>query len=249
MNFQRRIRSRLAALAPADKSRLYQLGERLGLPRARRLLQPALWGSLRRRSPFPSGRIRRGTPVFTHYSDRFFDRHCDDIVGEVLEAGSAGLSRRSSGAVSSVEVIGTVVDDDEITIYGELDACGLLPEARFDTAVIPGALGSTRDLGQAIANVMSSLSPGGVLLATVPVVGPVSGDGTGGERWHVPPAALERIARDACPGADVSVEALGCLPGQVAATVGLAAEELRDTELWSDDRRHPVVSGLRVVRP
>lgn len=212
-------------------------------------MQPARWGSLRRGSPFPSGRIRRGTPVFTYYSDRFFEEHRDDIVGDVLEAGSAGLSRRLSRAIGSVEVIGTTVDDDEITIYGELDAPGLLPQAHFATAVIPGVLGSTRDLGKAIANVVTSLSPGGVLLATVPVVGPVSGDVARGERWHVPPVALEQIARDALPGAEISVEPLGCMPAQVAATVGLVAEELRDAELHTDDPRHPVASGLRVVSP
>jgi hypothetical protein len=67
--------------------------------------------------------------------------------------------------------------------------------------------------------------------------------------WAFTPYALERLLREACPGADVAVEAHGNVLAATAFLQGLAAHELTTEELDYRDPAYPLLVTARAVKP
>jgi SAM-dependent methyltransferase len=215
------------------------------------------FGDLKRLSPI--GRdwgYDRGTPVARFYIEEFLDRHADDVRGRVLELASNDYTKRFGGArVERSDVLAVETTNPNATIVGDLCQEGTLPEAAFDCIIFTQALHYIYDARIGIGMLHRALKPGGVLLTSVPAIGPI-GDWPGHpERpdrwpwyWIFTLAGLRRLMEDRFGQNAVAAEAHGNIFTATACLYGLALEELDKSDLEVDDPKFPVAIVTRAVK-
>ena len=241
------VPERLRPAARATYRRAARFATRSGL---RRRLQRVRWGSLRRLRPVSARYgFDRGTPIDRVFIDGFFELHADDITGRVLEVRDAGFTERFGRGVTQVDVVDIDPTNDRATIVADLADAGSLPADSFDCAIVAQTLQYVRDLDTTLANLWSSLAPGGVLLVTVPAVAKLDHDLLDIDRWRFNAAGLRTAIEAACPDAHLDVGSRGNVLTAVAFLMGLAAEELRAGELATDDPSFPMLTFARARKP
>jgi SAM-dependent methyltransferase len=208
------------------------------------------WGSLRRTTPFSrSWGYERGTPIDRVYIEDFLKRHAEDVRGACLEILNADYTNRFGTArVTSRDVLDINPANTSATIVADLGESDSLPAERFDCVIFTQTLHLIPDMDAALANVWRALSPGGVLLLTVPAVGRHEArKGFHSDRWRVTKTGLEWLLTGLSNGrADITTygNVLSC----AAFLYGLAAEELRQEELQTFDREFPLIVAARVLK-
>ena len=227
------------------RSGLERLGRLLPRPvraRARRILRPTPrppfllgkpgWGNLRRSYPF--GEFYgsdRGTPIDRAYIADFLRSCSDDIRGEVLEIGAEGYTGRFGGShVTVAHVLDVDPGNRAATIIADLSEPDALPAGRFQCFLLLQTLQYVSDVEAGLKNAWRALVPGGTLLISVPTITRIDPRARGADSWRFTPAGLERAVRRACPDADVQIRGYGSLVTATAFLMGLASEELTDSE-------------------
>jgi SAM-dependent methyltransferase len=208
------------------------------------------WGSLRRTTPFNrSWGYERGTPIDRVYIEEFLARHAADVRGACLEILNADYTNRFGGArVTSSDVLDINPANSAATIVADLGEPDSLPAERFDCAIFTQTLHLIPDMGAALANIWRALSPGGVLLLTVPAVGRHEArKGFHRDRWRVTNTGLEWLLTG-LSDARSEVTSYGNVLSCAAFLYGVAAEELRPEELATFDREFPLVVAARVLK-
>ena len=207
------------------------------------------WGNLRRTEPFSRNwGAERGVPVDRIYIERFLERHAEDIRGEVLEVHASEYTREFGGdRVTGAHVVDLDESNPAATILGDLSDPATLQEGRFDCFVLTQTLQFVQNAAGAVANAYRSLTPGGILLLTVPCVSQLE---TGWpDYWRWTPRGLDRFLEGTLPAeARREVVAYGNVLTTVAFLLGLAAEELSDREYAVEDPSYPLVVCARVER-
>jgi len=209
------------------------------------------WGSLRRLAPIGArSGAQRGTPIDLYYVDRFVQQRAEFVRGRVLEAETAELAHRYGRDVERVDVLDVDAYNDNATLLADLADAGSLPEAAFDCVLLVHALARVANVDVAVSNAWRSVALGGALLVTVPTVRAVdtTGSGRGVDTWRMLPAGLEEILESGCPDGDVDVDGFGNVLAATALLMGVAAEELRPSELDHNDPDHSVVACACVVK-
>lgn len=227
-----------------------QVRRLLGNRKIVRLRRPLLWGTLRRTRPLSERYgFDRGTPVDRIYVGEFFERHAADITGRVLEVGAPVFLRRFGRGATSVDIVDIDPRNDQATILADIADPGCLGGRTFDCVLVPQTLQYVRDPAAALANLWGALRPGGVMLVTVPSIAKLDHHLGEVETWRFLPRGLSALVERSCPGAEVQVGSDGNVLTAVAFLMGVAAEELRDSELAHADSDYPVVVTARVRRP
>ena len=206
------------------------------------------WGSLRRTTPFNrSWGYERGTPIDRVYIEEFLAKHAADVRGACLEIMNADYTRRFGGArVTSSDVLDINPANIAATIVADLGEPDSLPAERFDCAIFTQTLHLVPDMGAALANIWRALSPGGVLLLTVPALGRHEArKGFHHDRWRVTNTGLEWLLTG-LSGAHPEITSYGNVLSCAAFLYGLAAEELGPAELQAFDREFPLIVAARV---
>jgi len=217
--------------------------------RLTRLNRPR-WGDLRRREPFSSCYgFDRGTPVDRFYIERFLAEHASDIRGNVLEVGHAHYANAFRDSIPArVEIVDVDPTNVEATIVADLSEADSLPSDRFDSFILTQTLQLVADPEAALQNAWQSLTRGGVLLISVPGITRADPDHVAADRWRFTPAGLDTLLARACPDGRREVVDYGNLIGAVAFLMGLAAEELKESELTATDAHFTVSVCARVQR-
>ena len=208
------------------------------------------WGSLRRTTPFNrSWGYQRGTPIDRVYIEAFLRRHAGDVRGACLEIMDADYTRRLGGVrVTSSDVLDINPANTAATIVADLGEPDSLPAARFDCAIFTQTLHLIPDMGTALANIWRALSPGGVLLLTVPALGRHEARrGFHHDRWRVTSTGLEWLVTGLSE-ARAEITTYGNVLSCAAFLYGLAAEELHPEELQVYDREFPLIVAARVLK-
>jgi SAM-dependent methyltransferase len=162
--------------------------------------------------------------------------NCDYTV----RFGGTRVSRRDVLDIDPTNTLATVVAD-----LGEADS---LPAERFDCVIFTQTLHLIFDMETAVANVWRALSPGGVLLLTVPALGRHEArKGFHSDRWRVTKTGLEWLLTG-LSNAHADITTYGNVLSCAAFLYGLAAEELRQEELQAFDREFPLIVAARVVK-
>ena len=109
--------------------------------RLRRLIRPALLGTLRRGAPV-SRRFGydRGTPVDRYYIDRFLEANRASIRGRVLEVKDSGYTDRFGTQVTAREVLDVDGSNPLATIVDDLATCGTIADDSFDCFILTNTL-------------------------------------------------------------------------------------------------------------
>ena len=213
-------------------------------------LNRARWGNLRRLEPF-SGYygFDRGTPVDRFYIERFLAERAEDIRGRVLEVGHARYARAFQGsAPGEVEIVDNDPGNAEATIVADLSAPSSLPLESFDCFILTQTLQLVSDVEAALENAWQGLKSGGVLLITLPGITRADPEHVSHDRWRVTPAGLDTLLARTCSGGRREVAGYGNLIAAVAFLMGLAAEELEDSELTAIDPYFTVTVCARVEK-
>jgi hypothetical protein len=197
---------------------------------------------------------RDGTPIDRWYSDQFLRQQAGirtyvagDLCGRVLEITSSAaactpeLSRRLGHNAS----VGDVV---RIALQSFLS--GPPSDDRPDAIVCGLCLQHVLDLGDAVGKLFDAVRPGGVILATIPGIGPLADDiPNWPQQWHLTPLGARRLFESAFRPQDVTTQAFGNVLTATAHLYGLRAEELRRRERELHDPDFPVLVAVRAVRP
>jgi SAM-dependent methyltransferase len=210
------------------------------------------FGELRRIEPVSRvfGRDR-GTAVDRYYIERFLDRNSADMAGRVAEFGDATYTRRFGvGAVGRSDVIHAVAGNPDATIVGDLATGAGIPSEAFDCVICTQTLQCVYDVRSAVETLHRMLKRGGVALVTVPGISQISRFDMDrwGDYWRFTSLSAERLFRDAFDGGTVDVRASGNVLASVAFMQGVAAEELRESELAHDDQDYQLLITVRAVK-
>jgi SAM-dependent methyltransferase len=232
------------------------------LGRARRRLRRALvWppvrslrlGSLRRTTPISSDYgFDRGTPVDRHYIERFLIEHAADVKGRVLEIGDDEYTRRFGGTrVTRSDVLHAAEGNPSATIVGDLTDAPQLESSAFDCVICTQTLLLIYDVRAAIETLERILAPGGVLLLTVPGTSRICRPeaDTWGDWWRFTSMSLKRLLEERFPENAVETTAYGNVLTATAMLHGIAAEELKQSELDANDPDFEVTLTARAVKP
>ncbi len=211
--------------------------------------KPALWGTLRRLDgfsvPYAEG---RGTPVDRHYIEAFLDDHRQLITGSAMEIHDPGYLLRFGHDLTTTDAVDIRTDNPSATIVADLCQVDALPEQAFDCAVVTQTVHLVPDMVTAMANLRRCLKPGGTLLLTGPVTSPLAVD-LPTDAWRFTPLGLQHLAEGcAQPGDEIEVTGLGNRVSSVAFLLGLAVEDLSDSDLEPCDPLCPLIAALRLRR-
>ena len=188
----------------------------------------------------------RGLPIDRFYIERFLGKHADDIRGHVLEVGDDAYTRRFGGArVQKIDVL-NLKDDPGTTIQADLSSAPHIPSDQFDCIVFTQTLQLVWDLEAAVATLHRILRPGGVLLATFPGITHTQDvNWFPYWYWNLTSGSATRLFGQVFPPEALAVEGHGNVLATVAFLEGIAAEELRPSEL---DFRSPTFDVTITVR-
>jgi SAM-dependent methyltransferase len=209
------------------------------------------FGDLRRVTPISSQwGFSRGGAVDRYYIEQFLDRHATDVSGRVLEIGSNSYTVRLGGHRVTCSDVLNIVPREGATFVGDLAAGEFLPSNTFDCIVLTQTLQMIFDFPSALRTIARILSPGGVLLLTVPGITMVD-PGEWGSTWHYSFShhAVQRMCDEFFSGWDADVAPYGNALAAIAFLHGLGSPELTRAELDHCASEFAVVTTARVVKP
>lgn len=210
------------------------------------------FGSFRRLSPISrSFGFDRGQPIDRYYIERFLDRYRNDVRGHVLEIGDDGYTRAFGGArVTRSDVLSLTASHPTVTIVADLARGDDLPGDRFDCFILTQTLQFIYRLEAAMATVYRLLRPGGVLLATFPVISQICRYDMDrwGDYWRFTSASVQRLVGDTFGPEQTQVESWGNVLAATCFLNGLAAEELMPAELDAHDPDYQVLITARALK-
>ena len=210
------------------------------------------FGALRRLTPI--SRVfgfDRGQPIDRFYIEKFLSAHAADIRGAVLEvAGNEYALRFGQDRVTSCDVLHVEAGHPGATIVADLAHADGMSSDAFDCIICTQTLQHIYGVRDAVATLHRLLTPGGVLLATVPGISQISRFDMDrwGDYWRFTTLSMRRLCEEVFPSANVSIEAHGNVWTAVAFLHGLAAEDLRPEELDRHDADYELVITARVVK-
>lgn len=210
------------------------------------------WGSLRRNEPI--SRVfgqDRGQCIDRHYIERFLSQHAADIRGHVLEIGDDSYTRRFGGArVAQSSVLHAEAGNPQATLVGDLETGDGVPSDTFDCVILTQTLQCMYDVRAAVKSVYRCLSPGGVVLASVPGISQISRYDIDrwGDFWRFTTLSAGRLFGDVFGQEQVEVASCGSVLTAIAHLHGIAAEELRPDELDHGDQDYQLLITIRAVK-
>ncbi len=210
------------------------------------------FGSLRRVTPLSRDfGYDRGLPIDRYYIERFLSTYASDVRGHVLEIADDTYTRRFGGGRVTKSDVLHVEETERATIVGDLSCGDHIASETFDCMILTQTLQFIYDVPAALRTAWRILRPGGVVLATVPGITPISRYDMDrwGCYWAFSSQSVHRLFEAAFPAAEIRVETHGNVLAASAFLYGLAAEDLKRRELDSHDPDFQVVITVRAVRP
>ncbi len=210
------------------------------------------WITLRRtKSARPLFGFGRGQCIDRYFIEQFLDRNSLKIGGRVLEIGDADYTRRFGGErVAHSDVLHAIEGNPNATIVGDLVSGFGIPDESFDCIILTQTLPFVTDVGAAIKTVWRGLKPGGVVLATVPGISPISRYDADrwGDYWRFTPQGVAKSFGSVFGSNNAEVESHGNVVLATALLQGLVVHEMRPEELTFNDPDFPVVICCRAVK-
>ena len=191
----------------------------------------------------------RGTPIDRWYIERFLSAHATDIRGDVLEVRDDRYTRRFGSGIRTSTVLDVDPANPDATLVGDLEQPGSLPTERYDCIVLTQTLHYVFDVRAAVEAVHQALKPGGVCLATIPVISRLDWAARDtGEHWRITPHGATRLFGDRFGAEHSTITAHGNTRTAVAFLLGLPAEDLAPRELSTDEPLFPVVVTVHATK-
>jgi len=236
------------------RKRVFQTRDAV-LRRIRGLPQPGrvAFGDLRRTEPISHEfGVDRGGSIDRYYIEGFLGQHALDVRGRVLEFGDNAYTTRFGGENVVRSDIWHVHDrNPRATIVGDLASPPSVPGNAFDCIICTQTLQYVSDPAAGVATLRHMLTPGGVLLATMPGISPVATRSEWGATWYwaFTAVGVERLLRTEFRGGTFSIATYGNVLAAIAFLHGLSPADLSADELNDTDPDYPVTIAARVCKP
>ena len=226
----------------------------------RRLARLAVWppvgwvrfGSLRRLKPISSDYGNsRGLEIDRYYIEKFLSEYAADVRGHVLEIKHNAYTFRYGGdRVTKSDVLHPVEGNPDATIVADLTKADHLPSNTFDAIIFTQTLQVIYDIRTVIATLHRILKPGGVLLTTASGMAQLSLEDFDrwGEYWRFTSLSARLLFEEAFGAGNLTVRAYGNVLAAISFLEGLAAEDLKQSELDAVDRSYEVLIAVRAVK-
>jgi glycosyltransferase involved in cell wall biosynthesis len=209
-------------------------------------------GDLRRCTPISRHfGFDRGLPIDRYYIERFLSINKDNIRGRVLEIGDDTYTRRfGNGRVVKADVFDVSANNAKATFVGDLSCATHIPSEAFDSVIFTQTLQLIYDPKSALRTVYRILKPGGVLLATFPGISQIIRDSWRQYWcWNFTEVSAQRLFTEIFPQANVSIDVAGNVLAATAFLYGLAAVELRRSELDYRDPEYELLIAVKAIKP
>jgi SAM-dependent methyltransferase len=214
-------------------------------------------GDLRRTIPISNAfGLDRGQAIDRFYIEDFLRRHGEAaraIRGHVLEVQEDRYATRFGGGanIERVDVLDIDPSNRNATVIADLSDAPDLPSNGFDCIICTQTLNLIYDVQGAVRTVYRILKPGGTALVTVPgisqIVRPNFG-GTRGDYWRFTTMSAKRLFEETFHPADLTVEAYGSVLTSGAFLYGLAAEDLKPSELSARDPDYQLLVAVKATK-
>lgn len=205
------------------------------------------FGDLARTTPIaPHYGYLRGRAVDRHYLEGFLARHAHDIRGRVLEVATAIYALHYGKEVTQVDELDSK-PGPHIAFAGDIGAEGLLPSETFDSIVFTQTLQYVFEPAVAVAQLYRALKPGGVLLATLPVITPLE-PGDEGWLWTFTPKIARLLFHAAFGAENCQIEIHGNVFAATCFLQGIVMEDIDAAMLAPSDECYPVIVAVRAVK-
>jgi hypothetical protein len=192
----------------------------------------------------------RGKPIDRYYIEKFLSANAGLIRNDVLEIGEDTYTRAFGAAGHRSSVLSFDKNDGKGR-YGDLCERSTLTENSVDCFICTQTFNFIYDFESAIEGARFLLKPGGVLLATVAALAPVSKYDAErwGDYWRFTPQSAERIFGDVFGKEKVSTSVYGNSGIAALFIKGYALEDIGgEAELDMGDPLYPVVIGIKAVK-
>jgi glycosyltransferase involved in cell wall biosynthesis/ubiquinone/menaquinone biosynthesis C-methylase UbiE len=194
----------------------------------------------------------RGAPIDRRYIEEFLSRHAHDIRGRVLEIGENRYTLQFGGEkVTRSDVLDILPQSDNVTIIADLTDAPSIPSDTFDCVILTQVLMLIQDVPKALATVCRILRPGGVALITVPGISQISSlpDEAKAWSWSFYPKSLRwLLLQHPFDEQSLLVEGRGNLKTTIGFLVGLAQNDMEESDYAFDDESYPLVVAARAVK-
>jgi len=201
------------------------------------------WGNLRRTRPLSDHfGFDRGTPIDRYYVLKFMEKYRKQITGNVLEIQSVAYTKLCGQDVRGSESVD--IDPQHGTTYvcDLADSDNTLASSSYDCFLLPNTLSHLKDVTNSLRHALRVVKPEGVVLATAPVLTPLTPDFSEYQRFTI--AGLRELVESARLNCEFKIESYGNVLAATAALMGIASEELVAAELDENDPRYPVLITL-----
>jgi SAM-dependent methyltransferase len=210
------------------------------------------FGDFRRVTPISRAfGFERGRPVDRYYIEGFLAGNAADIRGRVLEVGDNSYTLWLGGSqVIQSDVINLTADNPKTTIVADLAQAGHLPADSYDCFIFTQTLQFIYDTRAAMRTIHRILKPGGVLLASFPVISQICRYDMDrwGDYWRFTDASVRRLLAEFFPPSQVEIASHGNVLASICFLHGLAAEDLAADELDFHDPDYQIVITARAVK-
>jgi SAM-dependent methyltransferase len=194
--------------------------------------------------------LDRGHPIDRLYIEQFLQANSDAIRGHVLEIGDDVYTRKYGGARVHRSDVLHVAAGSGVTIVGDLTRSDGVPDGTFDCVIVTQTLQFIYDVQAAVQNLERVLTPGGVVLATVPGITQISRYDMDrwGEYWRFTSLAVRKLFEERFTPEQVRVTPYGNVLAAISFLEGLAVEDLSNAELDLLDADYEVIVGVRASK-
>jgi glycosyltransferase involved in cell wall biosynthesis len=210
-------------------------------------------GNLRRLTPFSREfGYDRGLPIDRYYIEKFLSEHQTDIRGHVLEIADDAYTQQFGGErVTKSEVLHVLPGNPKATIVGDLSRADHIFSDTFDCIILTQTLQFIYEVRKALQTLHRITKPGGVVLATIPGISPISRYDMErwGHYWGFTTLSVRRLFEGVFPADHVQIETFGNILTATAFLYGMAAEELKQQEIEHFDPDYEVIIAVRAVKP
>jgi SAM-dependent methyltransferase len=211
------------------------------------------FGQLRRLAPVTTDYGNgRGLEIDRYYIEKFLSAHAMDIRGHVLEIKHNTYTRKyGSDRVTKSDVLHKVEGNPDATIVGDLSNAEHLPSDVFDTIIFTQTLQFIYDIHSTVRTLYRMLKPGGIILATASGMAQISREDfeQWGEYWRFTSLSARLLFEEVFPKENVYVRSYGNVLAAISFLEGLAAEDLKKSELDAVDPNYELTIVMRAVKP
>jgi len=194
----------------------------------------------------------RGLEIDRYYIETFLSKHAMDICGHVLEVKHNSYTvRYGSDRVTKSDVLHKVEGNPDATIVADLSNADHLPSNTFDTIIFTQTLQFIYDIKSTVVTLYRLLKPGGTILATAAGMAQISREDfeLWGEYWRFTSLSARCLFEEVFPKENITVYSYGNVLTAIAFLEGLAAEDLRQKELDTNDPNYELIIAVRAVKP